>query len=83
MVAILGQDCSLVFRPRGFFSIHFALHPTPMWESDLHTSTVHRQKQESRASGKLEGIELALKVSCIRLYLFGCLSFREFLCQAV
>ena len=59
----------------GSFSIHFALHPTPMWESDLHTSTVHRQKQESRASGKLEGIELALKVSCVRFYLFWMLVF--------
>ena len=46
-----------------------------MWESDLHTSTVHRQKQESRASGKLEGIELALKVSCVRFYLFWMLVF--------
>ena len=60
------------------FSIHFAVHPTPMWESGLHISTVHRQKQVFRASGKLEGIELALKVSCIRLYLFGCLFFRSF-----
>ena len=67
----------------GFLSIHFALHPTPMWESDLHTSISSPPKQVSKASGKLEGIELALKVSNIRCYLFVCLSFRESFCQAV
>ena len=49
----------------GFLSIHLALHPTPMWESDLHTSINSPPKQVSKASEKLKGIELALKVSSI------------------
>ena len=59
----------------GFLSIHFALHPTPMWESDLHTSISSPPKQVSKASGKLEGIELALKVSYVWCCLFTCISF--------
>ena len=54
-----------------------------MWESDLHTSISSPPKQVSKASGKLEGIELALKVSNIRCCLFACISFWESFCQAV
>ena len=39
----------------GFLSIHFALHPTPMWESDLHTSTVYRQNKSLKLQGSLRG----------------------------
>ena len=39
----------------GFLSSHFALHPTPMWESDLHTSTVHRQNKCLKLQGSLRG----------------------------
>ena len=63
----------------GFFSIHFALHPTPMWESDLHTSTVHRQNKSLELRGKLEGIELSLKISCISFYLLDACLFGSFI----
>ena len=38
------------------FSIHFALHPTPMWESDLHIylNSLPPKKQESSASWKAQ-----------------------------
>ena len=63
----------------GFFSIHFALHPTPIWESDLHTSTVHRQNKSLELRGKLEGIELSLKVSRISFYLLDACLFGSFI----
>ena len=45
-----------------------------MWESDLHTSTVHRQNKSLELQGKLDGIELALKVSCTWfIFLDACL----------
>ena len=50
-----------------------------MWESDLHTSTVHRQSKSLELRGKLEGIELSLKISCISFYLLDACLFGSFI----
>ena len=61
----------------GGFSIHFTLHPTPMWESDMHTSTVYRQNKSQELQGKHEGIELSLEIFHVSFLPFLMFVFSE------
>ena len=46
-----------------------------MRESDLHTSTVYRQNKSLELRGKLEGIELSLKISHVSFSLLDACLF--------
>ena len=64
-------------------ALRFHFGPTPMWESDTHTSTVYRQNKSQMLQGKHKGIELSLEIFYVSFPPFWCLFFQKFICQAV
>ena len=77
---VKSQDIRFCGIPRlrpvlGGVSNQFTLHQTPMWESDMHISTVYRQNKSQGLYGKHEGIELSLEISHVRFCPFLMLVF--------